>query len=189
MVGHARTLRSYNPSLCHFSISIWLTYPAVLEGDRVMNIITDILILTLPVKHVLRLHMKRARKPQVLGAFALGGMRVQRFFYIHLNFWHITAFAFSELLEAATSARPQSQTKHVRNCIERKQGEKQCCYRDCGAWRDLVSSWDFCWKYQRLPSSLPHLWGMKLQFSDISYLWGMKLHFSVGSPIRLYPLA
>ena len=39
-----------------------------------MNVVTDILILCLPVKPVLRLQMKTARKLQVLGAFGLGGM-------------------------------------------------------------------------------------------------------------------
>ena len=39
-----------------------------------MNVITDIMILTLPIKYVLMLQMKPARKAQVLGAFALGGM-------------------------------------------------------------------------------------------------------------------
>lgn len=40
----------------------------------VMNVITDVMILCLPIKYVVRLQMETARKLQVLGAFGLGGM-------------------------------------------------------------------------------------------------------------------
>ncbi|KAL8784421.1 MAG: hypothetical protein Q9195_009049 [Heterodermia aff. obscurata] len=39
-----------------------------------MNVITDILILCLPIRFVVRLQMKRARKLQVFVAFGLGGI-------------------------------------------------------------------------------------------------------------------
>jgi len=39
-----------------------------------MNVFTDLMILSLPVRFVVRLQMKTARKLQVLGAFALGGL-------------------------------------------------------------------------------------------------------------------
>ena len=46
----------------------------LLKVNSVMNVVTDIMILCLPVKFVLRLQMKTTRKLQVLGAFDLGGM-------------------------------------------------------------------------------------------------------------------
>ena len=39
-----------------------------------MNVITDTMILCLPIKFVLRLQMNTGRKLQVLAAFGLGGM-------------------------------------------------------------------------------------------------------------------
>ena len=46
----------------------------MLKSCRVMNVVTDIMILCLPIRFVVRLQMKTARKLQVLGAFGLGGM-------------------------------------------------------------------------------------------------------------------
>ncbi|KAI9045241.1 uncharacterized protein KD926_009655 [Aspergillus affinis] len=43
-------------------------------GLAVVNIVTDVLILALPVKPVMNLNMKSARKVQVLGIFLLGGV-------------------------------------------------------------------------------------------------------------------
>lgn len=39
-----------------------------------MNVVTDIMILCLPIKFVIRLQMKTVKKLQVLVAFGLGGM-------------------------------------------------------------------------------------------------------------------
>ena len=44
--------------------------------DSVVNVVTDIMILCLPIRFVMRLQMKMTRKLQVLGAFGLGGMCV-----------------------------------------------------------------------------------------------------------------
>ena len=41
---------------------------------RVVNVITDFLILGLPVKFVVKLQMRTARKVQVCGVFLLGGV-------------------------------------------------------------------------------------------------------------------
>lgn len=46
----------------------------LLISHSVMNVITDVMILCLPIRFVVRLQMKTARKLQVLGAFGLGGM-------------------------------------------------------------------------------------------------------------------
>ena len=43
-------------------------------SHSVMNVVTDIMILCLPIRFVLRLQMKTTRKVQVLSAFGLGGM-------------------------------------------------------------------------------------------------------------------
>ena len=48
-----------------------IIYP---DENSVMNVITDLLILCLPIRFVVRLQMKRARKLQVFIAFGLGGM-------------------------------------------------------------------------------------------------------------------
>ena len=42
--------------------------------DSVMNVVTDVMILCLPIRFVVRLQMKTTRKIQVLSAFGLGGM-------------------------------------------------------------------------------------------------------------------
>lgn len=47
---------------------------SLLISHSVMNVITDVMILCLPIRFVVRLQMKTARKLQVLGAFGLGGM-------------------------------------------------------------------------------------------------------------------
>jgi hypothetical protein len=47
---------------------------SLLIPHSVMNVITDLMILCLPIRFVVRLQMKTARKLQVLGAFGLGGM-------------------------------------------------------------------------------------------------------------------
>ena len=47
---------------------------AIPTSHRVMNVVTDIMILCLPIRFVLRLQMKTIRKVQVLSAFGLGGM-------------------------------------------------------------------------------------------------------------------
>ena len=41
-----------------------------------MNVLTDVFILSLPVKFVWKLQMKTARKAQVIGLFLLGGVLV-----------------------------------------------------------------------------------------------------------------
>ena len=46
----------------------------MLNFCRVMNVVTDVMILCLPVRFVVRLQIKTARKLQVLGAFGLGGL-------------------------------------------------------------------------------------------------------------------
>ena len=46
----------------------------MLTGDSVTNVIADLLILALPVRFVLALHLDNTRKYQILGIFALGGM-------------------------------------------------------------------------------------------------------------------
>ena len=46
----------------------------LLISCSVMNVVTDIMILCLPIRFVARLQMKMARKIQVFGAFGLGGM-------------------------------------------------------------------------------------------------------------------
>lgn len=62
--GVRYTCASYVPaSLCN-----------ILTGDSVTNVVADLLILALPVRFVLSLHLDRTRKYQLLGIFALGGM-------------------------------------------------------------------------------------------------------------------
>ena len=63
-------------SLCYFSVSNPSAFESsITDGSfSVMNVVTDIMILSLPIKYVVRLQMKRAKKIQVLTAFALGGM-------------------------------------------------------------------------------------------------------------------
>ena len=61
--------------LCHVGVSGFAGGRVyLLIHNSVMNVVTDIMILCLPVRFVLRLQMRTARKVQVLTAFGLGGM-------------------------------------------------------------------------------------------------------------------
>ena len=74
-------LYQYKAGLCYARVSkTTQLLPIPLTNYSIMNIVTDIMILSLPIKPVLGLHMKSARKLQVLGIFALGGMWVLKHF-------------------------------------------------------------------------------------------------------------
>ena len=44
------------------------------DNSRVVNVVTDLLILGLPVQPISRLHMAKTSKIQVIGMFLLGGL-------------------------------------------------------------------------------------------------------------------
>lgn len=63
-----------NPPMSRWRKCFHLAGKLFLIANSVMNVVTDIMILCLPIRYVVRLQMKRTRKLQVLAAFGLGGM-------------------------------------------------------------------------------------------------------------------